>query len=281
MAIPLRPEEVPKDLICAICLSVPLTPCTLEGCSHLFCNECISESLSHQLSCPVCRDYAEVSDIRYLREGTLGYRIWCSIIVKCDNHESGCSWTGSISDYDKHKRNSCRRQQNTDAQRNQELEEENDLLEERNQELEEENELLEEKLYSAEIMLNRILLKCEVLKQQFEQMKEERNLALQNCVREKPDCNDKGGYAYDRHSVVKLTKLICQNLENKPCDINSNKIFERVRHIYVNLKQGHADNPDHLYIDVRMLLGVCLASNWFTANQLKNLMKFAFEQSWT
>jgi hypothetical protein len=270
MAIPLRPEEVPKDLICAICLSVPLTPCTLEGCSHLFCNECISESLSHQLSCPVCRDYAEDLDIRYLREGTLGYRIWCSIIVKCDNHESGCSWTGSISDYNKHKRNSCRRQQNTDAQRNREIIDA----------LEQENDSLEDKLYSAERILNGIIMKCDVLKQQLEQTKEEKNLALQNCVREKPDSNGKGGYDYDRHSVVKLTKLICQNLVSKPCDINGNKIFERVRHIYVNLKQGRADNPDHLYIDVRMLFGVCLASNWFTDNQLKNLKKFAIEQSW-
>jgi hypothetical protein len=50
--------------------------------------------------------------------------------------------------------------------------------------------------------------------------------------------------------------------------------------IYVNLKQGHADNPDHLYIDVRMLFGVCLASNWFTDNQLQNLTKLSIEQSW-
>jgi hypothetical protein len=270
MAIPLRPEEVPKDLICAICLSVPLSPCTLEDCSHLFCNECIRESLSHQLSCPVCRDNAEEYDITDLQEGTLGYRIWCSIIVKCDNHESGCSWTGSISDYNKHKRNSCRRQQNADAQRNQEIIDT----------LEQENDSLQDKLYSTEIILNGIIMKYEVLKQQLQQTKEEKNLAIQNCVREKPASNGKGGYAYDRHCVVKLTKLICQNLENKPIDINANKIFERVRHIYVDLTKGHADNPEHLYIDVRMLFGVCLASNWFTDKQRQNLNNLAMEQSW-
>ena len=35
-------------------------------------------------------------------------------MVKCDNHEAGCSWTGSITDHDNHSQ-LCRQQQNNRA----------------------------------------------------------------------------------------------------------------------------------------------------------------------
>mmetsp|Transcript_22337 Transcript_22337/g.45595 ORF Transcript_22337/g.45595 Transcript_22337/m.45595 type:complete len:125 (+) Transcript_22337:601-975(+) len=109
--------------------------------------------------------------------------------------------------------------------------------------------------------------------------------SLKDTVRDRiqePLSNGRGGYAYDRNSVVQLTKLVCQDLENKPASINSNKIFECVRNIFVDLKKKYSDNPPHLYTDVRMLFGVCLAScTWFTDNQLSRLQEMAAENNWS
>lgn len=93
--------------------------------------------------------------------------------------------------------------------------------------------------------------------------------------------NGKGGYAYNRFHVVPLTKLICQNLEDIPDSINPDKIFECVRRIGSDLRKDHEDNPEHFYIDVRMLLSVCLASTWFTERQLVRIREIAAENGWS
>jgi hypothetical protein len=57
-AVPLRPEEVPKDLICAICMGLPVEAAVTIPCDHLFCKKCILLAISHsqdRRSCPICR----------------------------------------------------------------------------------------------------------------------------------------------------------------------------------------------------------------------------------
>ena len=95
-----------------------------------------------------------------------------------------------------------------------------------------------------------------------------------------PLTNGKGGYAYNRFSVVPLTRLICQNLEDIPGRINPEAVFECVIKIGSDLRRDHDDNPEHFYIDVRMLTGVCLASTWFTENQLGRIRALAAENGW-
>jgi len=106
IVVPIQPEDVPKDLICAICLEIPLTP-IVTNCSHVFCQDCIKQSQNHHKgaanSCPVCR--CEYKTITRLEEGSpLAHRIWSNIPVKCQHHAEGCCWTGSISDYKYHKK---------------------------------------------------------------------------------------------------------------------------------------------------------------------------------
>jgi len=196
--------------------------------------------------------------------------------VKCDNHEAGCSWTGSISDYGTHK-SSCHKHNN--RARRQRSDSDQELIDS----LQQKNEVLQEELNNmtvknAELEIRRRSLAMRTLNLKAEQQtltatKDQladelyklKNM-VKNCV-EEPISDGKGGYAYDRFSVVKLTKLICQNIESKPDHINSNKIFECVRNIFMDLKKEWEDNPEHFDTGVRMLSYVCLGSAWFTENQ--------------
>ena len=44
-----------KDTKCAICLDVLNQP-TITSCKHIFCKECIRQSLRHKNECPCCRE---------------------------------------------------------------------------------------------------------------------------------------------------------------------------------------------------------------------------------
>lgn len=182
MVVLLRSEEVPKDIICTICLSVPSTPCTLRSCSHVFCENCIRESISHQNNCPICRRYCSLSDVQSLEEATaLGYRIRNGIMVKCDDHESCCSWTGSISDYRSHK-HSCPQQDKRGRRGRSDSDQ--DLI-----------SSLEQVNFDLESILGDMEVK-------YQQLKDE----LDDCLREIS--------AYDSFYVPKIALLICQNLQD-------------------------------------------------------------------
>lgn len=275
MATPLRPDEVPKDLICSICLSVPLEPVIVNQCAHVFCEECITESLHRQECggqnecCPVCRCECTTDDVMLLEEESpLSYRIWSGIQVKCEHHENGCNWTGSISDYHSHKyvcqRTIEQRQQDNEIIRR--LKKENEQLKAKNKYLDIMNQELEARHHHQN------------WKKVAKELEKLRSM-VRNSI-ERPATNEKGGYDYDRFNVVQLTKLICQNLEDMPDYINPNKIFECVRKIGLDLCRDLPDNPEHFYIDVRMLLGVCLASTWFTEKQLWRLREIAADYGW-
>ena len=103
MANVVQPENVPKDLICAVCMSVPLKPRSLRVCEHVFCEDCILQCSGQNNSlCPMDRVPFSSSDVMSFQQGSLVFRIWSAIIIRCDNSEMGCAWTGSISDYDRH-----------------------------------------------------------------------------------------------------------------------------------------------------------------------------------
>jgi hypothetical protein len=137
MAIPLRPNDVPKELICSICLLIPLDIRLLKPCKHVFCKDCIDESLFLQKSCPRCRCACKEEDVLVLNDKNSGfYRIWASLAVKCKHHAEGCCWTGSLSEYQSHK-HSCPRKEN--IQQICSLKEENESLKKKNMRLKNEN----------------------------------------------------------------------------------------------------------------------------------------------
>ena len=110
MAVPIG--EVPKELICSVCLEVPSDICSLKPCSHVFCTHCIYHSLSHQKNCPMCRCACTEEDVLVLTNNSLSFRIWANLAVKCEHHALGCCWKGSMSDYESHER-SCPQKEKT------------------------------------------------------------------------------------------------------------------------------------------------------------------------
>ncbi|KAL7499046.1 hypothetical protein ACHAWT_009642 [Skeletonema menzelii] len=58
---------------------------------------------------------------------------------------------------------------------------------------------------------------------------------------------------------------------DKPDNIDSNKIYNCVRSYYNDLRMSYGDIPECYYEDVRMLLATCLASTWFSDDQLRNI----------
>ncbi|KAL7499493.1 hypothetical protein ACHAWT_007774 [Skeletonema menzelii] len=102
--VPLHENNVPTDLICSICMTVPAEP-RITPCNHLFCQKCIRQALDDKYLCPIDRQPCSPHQLRPL-DGLLS-RVWGGIQVKCGHHEYGCAWRGSISDYSAHTENNC------------------------------------------------------------------------------------------------------------------------------------------------------------------------------
>ena len=87
-------------------------------------------------------------------------------------------------------------------------------------------------------------------------------------------------YSYNRHKVVRLSQLIARYLEDKPHEINANRIYNNVKNCYDDLQKSWADNPKHYHIDMRMLLTTCAASTWFSPNQSANIGGWLATRGW-
>jgi hypothetical protein len=213
MAVPLG--EVPKDLICAVCIKIPPDMRVLKPCSHVFCKDCIYESLSHHESCPMCRCACTEEDVVALNDKNSAlFRVWANLAVKCEHHAKGCCWTGSISDYESHTR-SCPKKKKIQQIRC--LKKENDFLKEENESLKalkEENESLK------------------ALKEENEYFKSE-NVYVKQCLQD-----IKTGF---RHLTRKNRKLkTAQDDSNN----HINKIMTFVQEVEV--ESDHSE-PTHRY----------------------------------
>mmetsp|Transcript_46460 Transcript_46460/g.97634 ORF Transcript_46460/g.97634 Transcript_46460/m.97634 type:complete len:243 (+) Transcript_46460:191-919(+) len=233
----LRPEQLPEDLICSICMALPTHP-LITPCDHIFCIECIHQALEMSNQCPIDRKPCTIPQLKPL-QGCLS-RIWGSTQVKCGNHQGGCAWTGSIGDYANHLDQCTSARNETESA----LQTEVETLKKRNAELEQNNAQLKAKLKSR-VNLPSLFV---------------------------------GEYNYQRENVVQLSQLISRYLEDKPAEIDGNKIFDCIRNIVMDLKRDYDDNPQFYRMDVKMLLATCQASTWFSDRQRVNITTWYEEQ---
>ena len=97
--VPINEDAVPDDLICSICMALPVDPILTPG-DYMFCRSCIHTSLMRKEECPVTRSHCCALCIQS-PEGFVR-RLWSSVQVKCGHHGKGCTWTGSVADYPAH-----------------------------------------------------------------------------------------------------------------------------------------------------------------------------------
>lgn len=271
--VALNQENVPEDLICSICMTVPADP-LITPCDHIFCRTCIYQALSDRRLCPIDRRPCALDQLQRL-DG-LSSRIWSGIQVKCGGHDSGCAWRGSITDYSAHVQNNCSVLRGPPSAGNTNVAS-IAMWEEELESLREENTSLQMRLDEALRHNSNQMRLLSDANQQIESL-----TSLANTLQQSIDSRGQndvptlfhGTYNFRRENVVELSQLISRYLENKPGNIDENKIYNCVRSCYQDLERGYSDNPKHYYIDMRMLLAICLASTWFTKNQRTSL------QSW-
>jgi len=263
---PLRPEEIPNELKCSICFDIPLKP-KLTPCEHLFCKDCIQQALDVTPSCPNCRTSCNTNQIRHLKKGTFIYRVWSGCLVKCVKHEGGgCSWTGSIVDFPNHFE-SC------DAFRTS-----RNSLEQLTRRFSEIEKAAEEKVQLLENNLTASRQNNHDLQKKIDTFSKDSRLNLPILFKTTDGSN---GYHYDRFNVVKLSQLISRYLENKPHQINSNRIYQCVEKCNKDFQHDWVDNPEHYHVDMRMLMTTCAASTWFTNRQSSNIRTWLQENNWS
>jgi len=282
--IPLKPDHIPSDLICAICMSLPTQVPVLTPCQHLFCRPCLDQALALQPCCPIDRSPIPAHQRQEVTEGSFVHRIWGSIPVKCAQHVAGCSWTGAVVDYPSHW-NAC---ECRDQQHQQSL-----------QELRQENQSLlavirdnKEKIKELRLLVERTGADSgHVTRQRFDQLQNTNTVLsekLQAAEQEIPELKQRieagdlfnASYNYPRERVVGLSQLICRHLEARPAHINASRIYSCVEARYRDLLQNYGDNPPHYRLDMHMLLTICHASTWFSGNQRSRIGTWMREQSW-
>ncbi|XP_041363469.1 TNF receptor-associated factor 4-like [Gigantopelta aegis] len=87
--------KVDPNYICPICLLV-LRDATQTRCGHRFCEECISRVIGFRsvVQCPVDRTWLVVNSEIFVDEAER--REVLSLLTRCENDESGCSWRGEL-----------------------------------------------------------------------------------------------------------------------------------------------------------------------------------------
>ena len=296
---PLRREEVPNDFVCSICFGIPLKP-TLLPCEHIFCEQCAKKALYFSESCPNCRHGCMEDEPKRLKPGTCLYRIWSSIVVKCPKHNQGCSWTGQVKNVESHLTQCQNNFDNVNEsyvneverlkRKNEELQAESNNLLAKVEDLESKNVLLDIHIVSQRQKIKELESKAqEATNQVTKKLKKEIQNEITSLVEKKykSDCRLKlpilfqGEYRYRRENVVQLSQLISRYLENKPKEIDGNKIYNCVRQCYLDLERDDSDNPLHYNDDMRMLLSTCYATaGWFSDKQRNNIDEWMCQRCW-
>ena len=261
--VALNPENIPEDLICSICMTLPSKP-VITPCHHIFCQSCIQQALRHQTICPIDRRPCRVDQLKPL-EGALS-RIWGAIQVKCGGCERGCAWRGSIADYFVHAQHQCTvasAPNNSNINRA-------------------DMEQLQSTVTALTTRISQIEAERDSLKLLIQFLGEEKRQAETTIENLNAQLSDRpnvpllfhGHYNFRRGDVVQLSQLISRYLECKPDFIDSNQIYNCVRACVMDLEKNYSDNPEHYFIDMRMLLATCIASTWFTNNQMRSLKEW-------
>ena len=283
-------DGVPDDLVCSICMTLPLDPVLTPG-DYMFCRPCIEKSLKRSRQCPVTRKACSPGQLKS-PEGFVK-RLWSSVQVKCGHHGKGCAWTGSVADFSGHleKCTFARPDETSDRRRLEDLTRQLKAGEMANMEayikikhLEEEIDERDMTIQNMTNQINDVTNQVAELFNQIESIEEsheEQNASLfaeltsaRRALSRQSHTQISHSRHFGRDSIVDLSLLVAQNLTRKPRGLDSGRIFNFVRSCYTDLEKDFSDNPDGYRDNVKMLLATCQSCSWFSPRQQENFDKW-------
>ena len=113
----LTDRDIAEEFQCKICHNiVEYKQCSYTSCSHIFCESCLAEWIERKTNdpdaateaaprCPTCNtEFVSLStQVTSLKAAVpLAWRLLGRIKCRCPLHESGCSWTGDLSEVSAH-----------------------------------------------------------------------------------------------------------------------------------------------------------------------------------
>ncbi|KZT70910.1 hypothetical protein DAEQUDRAFT_810205 [Daedalea quercina L-15889] len=99
--------DVPnQNLVCCICRSPFIDPCTTRTCCHTFCYECIARAIAISAQCPVDRCSLSIQDLA--PADPLIRNLVDELVVECPQKDTGCSHTCQRILLPAHLKDSCR-----------------------------------------------------------------------------------------------------------------------------------------------------------------------------
>ena len=304
---PMDPKEVPDDLKCAICFGIPYEP-RVTPCEHVFCRKCMDQAMisfnydsdddyddEPTFSCPSCRQYFYKYQLTEIQKGSLVYRIWSNIKVRCTKYEEGCTWTGNIDSFLSHYHNEHPLHPPPDPKddeinnlklqvcslnsRISKLEGKERRMAAQISELINDNDDVRTKNFGMAAQIAELVNDNEDVRTKNADLTKT-ILRMNNDYRHKLPVLFDGTYHFSRHDIGRLSQLISRYLTNKPQQIDSNKIFNCIQTRYNDLTKHYIELPPNYYINMRMLLTTSAASNWFSLNQNERINSWLSNQRW-
>lgn len=221
----IEPISVPKDLTCHICLDLAEDPVE-TGCHHIFCSNCIKSSREQSNTCPVDRVPLTSATLRSIKDSNpVLYRVWNSTSLRCPHaHSRGCGWTGAPSNLTEHLSACARSNASVSTSTSAATTAQINRLKDEIQDLKTEDRLSKELLEREQNAHRRTKALLQSAKS-----------TIENLQNEKETCDP--SYHYNIYNMRSLARLIMQNLDDKPDEIDKNKIFVCIQN---NLKSKYA-----------------------------------------
>jgi hypothetical protein len=142
------------------------------------------------------------------------------------------------------------------------------VLEESKQNLTSGKRKLEDAETRSQMLAYNLLESAQTLQKTTSKLQEMRRSSKRQRIHFDPS------YQYDGDRAVELTQLTSRHLKDKPGNIGNNETYNCVKKCYDTLGRNCGSSTNY-ETDIRMLLNVCLASTWFTDNQMKKFPSMA------
>lgn len=272
-------SNVDQNFVCNICTGV-MDQAVVTLCGHSFCKVCLKTWLEKPDtdSCPSCRSYTSKFD---MIPNIAVRNMIDSLLVWCDNAESGCKIVMKFESLRKHIERCDFREAECSAcgaampkielgihyKTCEVIEEE---LKKSRERLSSEASIdsLQRQIAALEIDLSktRVTLKdsekyAATVLTELEKLKREHEEHEDN-QRAYPDWDPDYAYGYSPGSIAQLSCLVSKYLLDRPPCIDRNRIFMAIKRCYT-----YYHNYAGYSQDVHMLLATSCASNWFHEHQ--------------